>query len=63
MMYFKCFISSLSGSKPELKALIEKEVREQMMLVSGQLDQRMREIAGQHNSVLDTPQPNHKAKK
>ncbi|XP_031699388.1 cilia- and flagella-associated protein 119 [Anarrhichthys ocellatus] len=47
----------------ELKALIEKEVREQMVLVSGQLDQRMKDIADQHNSALDSPLPNHKAKK
>ncbi|XP_070782735.1 cilia- and flagella-associated protein 119 [Enoplosus armatus] len=51
------------GSKADLKALIEKEVREQMMHVSGQLDQRMKEIADQHNSALDSPQANHKAKK
>ncbi|KAF1374023.1 hypothetical protein PFLUV_G00244970 [Perca fluviatilis] len=51
------------GSKSELKALIEKEVREQMTLVSGQLDQRMKDIADQHNSAQDSPQPNHKAKK
>ncbi|XP_040885423.1 coiled-coil domain-containing protein 189 [Toxotes jaculatrix] len=51
------------GPKSELKALIEKEVREQMMLVSGQLDQRMKEIADQHSRVLGSPQQNHKAKK
>ncbi|XP_044194516.1 coiled-coil domain-containing protein 189 [Thunnus albacares] len=51
------------GSKSELKALIEQEVREQMTLVSGQLDQRVKEIADQHNCVLDSLQPNHKAKK
>ncbi|XP_051274214.1 coiled-coil domain-containing protein 189 isoform X2 [Dicentrarchus labrax] len=51
------------GSNSELKALIEKEVKEQMMLVSGQLDQRMKEIAGQHNRALESPQLNHKAKK
>ncbi|CAK6964137.1 coiled-coil domain-containing protein 189 [Scomber scombrus] len=51
------------GSKYELKALIEQEVREQMMLVSGQLDQRVKEIADQHNSALHSVQPNHKAKK
>ncbi|XP_028423469.1 cilia- and flagella-associated protein 119 isoform X2 [Perca flavescens] len=54
---------ALLGSKSELKALIEKEVREQMTLVSGQLDQRMKDIADQHNSAQDSPQPNHKAKK
>ncbi|XP_071319091.1 cilia- and flagella-associated protein 119 [Trachinotus anak] len=52
-----------AGSTPQLKELIEKEVREQMMLVSGQLDQRIKEIADQHNRALDSPQPNHKAKK
>ncbi|XP_030255200.1 cilia- and flagella-associated protein 119 [Sparus aurata] len=51
------------GSKSGLKALIENEVREQMMLVSGQLDQRMKEIADQHNRALESPQLNHKAKK
>ncbi|XP_032357680.1 cilia- and flagella-associated protein 119 isoform X2 [Etheostoma spectabile] len=51
------------GSKSELKALIEKEVREQMTLMSGQLDQRMKDIADQHKSAQEAPQPNHKAKK
>ncbi|XP_035525727.1 coiled-coil domain-containing protein 189 [Morone saxatilis] len=51
------------GSNSELKALIEKEVKEQMMHVSGQLDQRMKEMAGQHNRALESPQLNHKAKK
>ncbi|XP_053197078.1 coiled-coil domain-containing protein 189 [Scomber japonicus] len=55
--------SSAPDSKYELKALIEQEVREQMMLVSGQLDQRVKEIADQHNSALHPVQPNHKAKK
>ncbi|KAM6898011.1 cilia- and flagella-associated protein 119 [Lycodopsis pacificus] len=50
------------GLTSELKALIEKEVREQMVLVSGQLDQRMKDIAAQHNSAFDSPLPNHKAK-
>ncbi|XP_026206914.1 coiled-coil domain-containing protein 189 [Anabas testudineus] len=51
------------GSTSQLKTLIEKEVREQMMLVSGQLDQRMNEIADQHISVLYSSQTNQKAKK
>ncbi|XP_073346290.1 cilia- and flagella-associated protein 119 [Pagrus major] len=55
--------SSVPSSKSGLKALIEKEVREQMMLVSGQLDQRFKEIADQHNRALESPQLNHKAKK
>ncbi|XP_034414636.1 coiled-coil domain-containing protein 189 isoform X2 [Cyclopterus lumpus] len=41
--------------KSELKALIEKEVREQMVLVSGQLDQRMKDIADQHNNARESP--------
>ncbi|XP_010734553.1 cilia- and flagella-associated protein 119 isoform X1 [Larimichthys crocea] len=51
------------GSKSELKSLIEKEVREQMLLVSGQLDQQMKEIVDQHSRVLKSPPLNHKAKK
>ncbi|GAA6227951.1 coiled-coil domain-containing protein 189 isoform X1 [Lates japonicus] len=47
----------------ELKTLIEKEVREQMTLVSGQLDQRMKEIADLHKRAVDSPQPNQRAKK
>lgn len=62
-VYCNGFISSLSGSQSELKALIEKEVREHMMHLSGQLDQRMKEIADQHNSALDSPQPNPRDKK
>ncbi|XP_070707391.1 cilia- and flagella-associated protein 119 [Pempheris klunzingeri] len=48
------------GSKSELQTLIEKEVKEQMTLLSGQLDQRVKEIADQHNSP---PPANHKARK
>ncbi|XP_033963593.1 cilia- and flagella-associated protein 119 isoform X2 [Pseudochaenichthys georgianus] len=51
------------GSQSELKGLIEREVREQMMLMSGQMDQRMKDIADQHKSAPDSPQPNQKAKK
>ncbi|KAI9531778.1 hypothetical protein NQZ68_038171 [Dissostichus eleginoides] len=51
------------GSQSELKGLIEREVREQMTLVSGQMDQRMKDIADQHKSAPDSPQPNQKAKK
>lgn len=57
------FISSLSGATSELKALIEQQVREQMMLVSGQLDQRIKEKASQQNSALDYSQNSHKVKK
>uniref|UniRef100_A0A3B4TB47 Cilia and flagella associated protein 119 n=1 Tax=Seriola dumerili TaxID=41447 RepID=A0A3B4TB47_SERDU len=38
-------------------------LKEQMMLVSGHLDQRMKDIADQHNRALDSPQLNHKARK
>ncbi|KAF3704546.1 Coiled-coil domain-containing protein 189 [Channa argus] len=55
--------SSASGSKSELQKLIEKEVREQVMLVSGQLDQRIKEIADQHIHTLYSPQGNQKVKK
>ncbi|KAK5850680.1 hypothetical protein PBY51_001538 [Eleginops maclovinus] len=51
------------GSQSELKTLIEREVREQMTLVSGQLDQRMKDIAEKHKNTPDSPQPNQKAKK
>ncbi|XP_010770439.1 cilia- and flagella-associated protein 119 [Notothenia coriiceps] len=51
------------GSQSELKGLIEREVREQMTLVSGQMDQRMKDIADQHKRAPDSPQPNQKAKK
>ncbi|XP_067344874.1 coiled-coil domain-containing protein 189 isoform X2 [Channa argus] len=52
-----------NGSKSELQKLIEKEVREQVMLVSGQLDQRIKEIADQHIHTLYSPQGNQKVKK
>ncbi|KAG8009105.1 hypothetical protein GBF38_011717 [Nibea albiflora] len=51
------------GSRSELKSLIEKEVREQMSLVSGQLDQQMKEIVDQHSRVQKSPPLNHRAKK
>ncbi|XP_041819354.1 coiled-coil domain-containing protein 189 [Chelmon rostratus] len=54
---------STLGSKTELKALIEKAVREQMTLVSNQLDQRMRDMEDHHNRALECPPLNHKAKK
>ncbi|XP_053269465.1 coiled-coil domain-containing protein 189 isoform X2 [Pleuronectes platessa] len=53
---------SMLGHTSDLKAIVETEVRDQMMLLSGQLDKRMNEIADQHKT-LDSPQPNHKAKK
>ncbi|XP_029954212.1 cilia- and flagella-associated protein 119 [Salarias fasciatus] len=55
--------ASVTGSPSELKALIEQEVRQQMALVSGQLDQRMKEMAFQHNNTSDSSQSNHKTKK
>ncbi|KAG7507741.1 hypothetical protein JOB18_043231 [Solea senegalensis] len=51
------------GHKSELRALIEKEVREQMTLASRQLDERMKEIANQHKKTVDPLQSAHKAKK
>lgn len=57
------FLSSLPGPTADLKALIEKGVTEQMMHLSGQLDERMKEIADQHNSSLNSPQTNLKDKK
>uniref|UniRef100_A0A672GZH0 Si:ch73-81k8.2 n=1 Tax=Salarias fasciatus TaxID=181472 RepID=A0A672GZH0_SALFA len=60
---WNCLMFSISGSPSELKALIEQEVRQQMALVSGQLDQRMKEMAFQHNNTSDSSQSNHKTKK
>ncbi|AWP17523.1 putative coiled-coil domain-containing protein C16orf93 -like isoform 3 [Scophthalmus maximus] len=54
---------SALGPTADLKALIEKGVTEQMMHLSGQLDERMKEIADQHNSSLNSPQTNLKDKK
>ncbi|XP_076616834.1 cilia- and flagella-associated protein 119 [Chaetodon auriga] len=51
------------GSKSELKALIEREIREQMTHMSGQLDQRMRDMANQDSRAVEPPLLNHKAKK
>ncbi|XP_069011945.1 cilia- and flagella-associated protein 119 [Embiotoca jacksoni] len=48
-------------STSKLKALIEREVGQQMMLVSGQLDQKMKEIAVPQNN--DSSQPKQKVKK
>lgn len=56
-------IAAPAGATSELKALIEQQVREQMMLVSGQLDQQIKEKASQQNSALDYSQNSHKAKK
>ncbi|XP_034049861.1 coiled-coil domain-containing protein 189-like [Thalassophryne amazonica] len=46
-------------SMSELRALIEQEIRQQMMLVSGQLDQRLKEIAAQHSSAQESTQHEH----
>lgn len=46
-----------------MKAMIEKEVREQLTLLSGQLDQQMKEIVAGHNRALESPQLNQKFKK
>ncbi|KAM6964215.1 cilia- and flagella-associated protein 119 [Tautogolabrus adspersus] len=51
------------GSKSELKAQIEKEIKEQMMIVSGQLELHMKEITHQHNRAPDSPEPNYKSNK
>ncbi|KAM9425875.1 cilia- and flagella-associated protein 119 [Pholidichthys leucotaenia] len=45
---------AMLGSTSGLKDLIEGEVRHQMMLVSGQLDQRMKEIESEHKDALET---------
>lgn len=62
-MYCDFIFFSLLGAKSELKALIKKEVGEQIMLVSGQLDQQMKEILDRNNKALESLQLNHKAKK
>ena len=58
-------MSTFSASTSELKALIEQEVRQQLKLASGQLDQTIREKekAFQQNGTLNSSQPNLKAKK
>lgn len=54
------FSPSATGSKSELKMLIEKEVREQLLLVSGQLDQQMKITAECYNRAAETSRPkNH----
>ncbi|XP_072229218.1 cilia- and flagella-associated protein 119 [Leuresthes tenuis] len=54
-----------TASTSELKALIEQEVRQQLKLASGQLDQTIREKekAFQLNGALNSSQPNLQAKK
>ncbi|KAM3591443.1 uncharacterized protein V6R79_002124 [Siganus canaliculatus] len=47
----------------ELKELIKKEVREQLMLMSGHLDQQMNETANQHSRVQQPSQLKAKAKR
>lgn len=54
--------SLLLGSNKELKALIEKEVREQMMHVSGHLDQQMKNTADQQERLPESRR-GHKNKK
>lgn len=46
-----------SGAKSELKMLIEKEVREQLALISGQLDQQMKKTTECYNRVVETSKP------
>ncbi|KAF7647161.1 hypothetical protein LDENG_00176570 [Lucifuga dentata] len=51
------------GSKSELKTLIQEEISEQIKLLSGQLEERMKEITDGINSTVNSRQPNPKAKK
>lgn len=51
------FSSLATGSKSELKMLIEKEVREQLALISGQLDQQMKKTTECYNRVVETSKP------
>ena len=50
-VFYNCFLSSHSGHTSELKATVDTEVRDQMMLVSGQLDKRLKESADQQIST------------
>ncbi|XP_056890214.1 coiled-coil domain-containing protein 189 isoform X1 [Takifugu flavidus] len=49
--------TAATGSKSELKMLIEKEVREQLALISGQLDQQMKKTTERYNRVVETSKP------
>lgn len=51
------FPFSATGSKSELKMLIEQEVREQLLLVSGQLDQQMKITAECYDRAAETSRP------
>lgn len=55
------FFSFDTGSKSELKILIEKEVREQLSLVSEQLDQQMKITEECYSRAVETSRPNKHA--
>uniref|UniRef100_A0A3B5KEK9 Uncharacterized protein n=1 Tax=Takifugu rubripes TaxID=31033 RepID=A0A3B5KEK9_TAKRU len=57
MVHSLLFSSLATGSKSELKMLIEKEVREQLALISGQLDQQMKKTTERYNRVVETSKP------
>lgn len=49
--------SSATGPKSELKMLIEKEVKEQLSLVSGQLEQQMKITAECYSRAVGNSRP------
>ncbi|XP_029933311.1 cilia- and flagella-associated protein 119 [Myripristis murdjan] len=51
------------GSRSELRAMIEQEFREEMMLVFGQLEQQLKDHTDQLSSTLAPLQPNLHGKK
>ncbi|XP_028332787.1 cilia- and flagella-associated protein 119 [Gouania willdenowi] len=51
-----------SDPTSEVKALIEQAVRKQIAFVSGELDQRMKDMALQHNGSPQPPQPKNNKK-
>lgn len=66
LMFISCFFFFLTqGSSPksELKTIVQKEVRDEVMRLSAQLQQRLQDSADQLNNAISKLETNIQIKK
>ncbi len=61
MMFF--FLTQESPPKSELRTIVQKEVREEVMRLTAQLQQRLQDSADQLNNAIGKLETNIKVKK
>ncbi len=61
MMFF--FLTQGSPPKSELRTIVQKEVREEVMRLTAQLQQRLQDSADQLNNAIGKLETNIKVKK